>query len=111
MDRMWINARLATMVGEGLGVIDDGVVACRDGRIAYAGPRCEAPEHAAEIIDCGGRWVTPGLIDCHTHLIHGGDRAGEWAMRLDGAATKILPVLGVASFPPCARLAPPTRLN
>lgn len=86
MDRMWINARLATMAGEGLGVIDDGVVACREGRIAYAGPRSEAPDHAAEIIDCGGRWVTPGLIDCHTHLIHGGDRAGEWAMRLDGAS-------------------------
>lgn len=86
MDRMWINARLATMAGEGLGVIDDGVVACREGRIAYAGPRSDAPDHAAEIIDCGGRWVTPGLIDCHTHLIHGGDRAGEWAMRLDGAS-------------------------
>lgn len=86
MDRMWINARLATMTGHGLGIVDDGVIACSAGRIAYAGPRSGAPVHAVEIIDCGGRWITPGLIDCHTHLIHAGDRAAEWSMRLDGAS-------------------------
>ena len=86
MDRMWINARLATMAGDGLGIVEDGVVACRDGRIVYAGPRAEAPGEAAETIDCAGRWITPGLIDCHTHLVHAGDRAGEWAMRLEGAS-------------------------
>lgn len=86
MDRMWINARLATMAGDGLGIVEDGVVACRDGRIAYAGPRARGPGVTAETIDCAGRWITPGLIDCHTHLVHAGDRAGEWAMRLEGAS-------------------------
>ena len=84
MDRLWTNARLATMTGEGLGVVEDGAVACAGGRIAYAGPRDGAPL-ADETIDCGGRWITPGLIDCHTHLIHAGNRANEWAMRLEGA--------------------------
>ena len=86
MDRLWTNARLATMAGDDLGVIEDGAIACHDGRIAYAGPRADAPSEAAETIDCGGRWITPGLVDCHTHLIHAGDRAGEWSMRLEGAS-------------------------
>ena len=86
MDRIWTNARLATMAGDGLGVVEDGVVASRDGRIAYAGPRAGAPETAADLIDCAGRWITPGLIDCHTHLVHAGTRAGEWARRLDGVS-------------------------
>lgn len=85
MDRLWTNARLATMTGTGLGVVDDGVVGCVDERIGYAGPRVGAPDGAAEIVDCGGRWITPGLIDCHTHLVHAGTRANEWAMRLEGA--------------------------
>ena len=86
MDRLWINARLATMAGDALGAVEDGVVACRDGRIAYAGPSAEAPRAAVEIIDCAGRWITPGLIDCHTHIVHAGNRANEWAMRLEGAS-------------------------
>ena len=86
MDRLWINARLATMAGDGLGVVEDGVVAASGRRIAYAGPRAGAPETAAEIIDCAGRWITPGLIDCHTHLVHAGNRAGEWAQRLEGVS-------------------------
>ena len=86
MDRLWTNARLATMAGDGLGVIEDGVIACREGRIVYAGSRANGPQEAGEIIDCGGRWITPGLIDCHTHLIHAGNRAGEWAKRLEGVS-------------------------
>jgi imidazolonepropionase len=82
-DRIWCGARLATM---GSPPIDDGVVACRDGRIIYAGKAAEAPAlDAAEITYCDGRWITPGLIDCHTHLIHAGNRAGEFAQRLAGA--------------------------
>ncbi|CUS43959.1 Imidazolonepropionase [hydrothermal vent metagenome] len=73
-------------MGEGLGLVEDGIVAARDGRIAYAGPANGAPAFEAdESIDCEGRWITPGLIDCHTHLIHAGDRAREFEMRLDGA--------------------------
>jgi imidazolonepropionase len=84
MDRLWTNARLATMTGDGLGTIESGAVAIRDGLIAYVGQAADAPL-AAEAIDCGGRWITPGLIDCHTHIVHAGSRANEWAMRLDGA--------------------------
>jgi imidazolonepropionase len=85
--RVWRNARLATMVGEGLGLVEDGIVAATDGKICYAGPAVDAPTFDdAELIDCAGRWITPGLVDCHTHLVYGGDRAGEFAMRLEGAS-------------------------
>jgi imidazolonepropionase len=86
MDQVWANARLATMAGDGLGLVDDGVVISRNGRIAYAGLRSDAPDFTGNAVDCGGRWITPGLIDCHTHLIHAGDRAREWAQRLEGAS-------------------------
>ncbi len=86
MDLCWTNARLATMTGDGLGLIDDGVLAAREGRIIYAGPASDAPAGAMRTVDCGGRLITPGLIDCHTHLVHAGSRANEWAMRLEGAS-------------------------
>ena len=86
MDRLWTNARLATMAGDGLGIVEGGAICSRGGRIAYVGPAADAPHGADEVIDCSGRWITPGLIDCHTHIVHAGDRAGEWAMRLEGAS-------------------------
>jgi imidazolonepropionase len=86
MEHSWTNARLATMTDDGLGLIDDGVVTAQDGRIVYAGPADGAPTKPAKTTDCGGRLITPGLIDCHTHLVHGGNRANEWAMRLEGAS-------------------------
>ncbi|MCU4179197.1 imidazolonepropionase [Bosea sp. BH3] len=68
------------------GAVEDGVIAARDGRIIYAGPRSEAPAFkAAQTVDCEERWITPGLIDCHTHLVYGGDRAHEFELRLQGA--------------------------
>ena len=80
-DTVWINARLAPLAPEG------GVVAARDGRIAWAGAAADAPSfEAAETIDCEGRWITPGLIDPHTHLVYGGDRAREFELRLAGAS-------------------------
>lgn len=86
-DTLWRDARLATMAGDGMGVVDRGLVAASDGVIVYAGPEAEAPSlDPAESIACDGRWITPGLIDCHTHLIHAGDRAQEFEMRLDGAS-------------------------
>ena len=85
VDAIWDNARLATLAG-GLGLVEDGVVAAKEGRIVYAGPKREAPAFdAARRFDCDGRWITPGLIDCHTHLVYGGDRAREFELRLDGA--------------------------
>ena len=90
-ERLWRNARLATLdpVLPGLGIVEDGVIAVMDGRILYAGSEAGLPfplNQAAEVIDCGGRWITPGLIDCHTHLVHAGDRANEFEMRLAGAS-------------------------
>jgi imidazolonepropionase len=90
-DTVWKEARLATMagdaVGESLGVVEHGIVAARGGTIVYAGPAADAPAfEAAHTVACDGRWITPGLIDCHTHLVHGGDRAAEFEMRLDGAS-------------------------
>lgn len=72
------------MTGDGLGVIEQGAVAAVGDMIAYVGPDADAPD-AAEIIDCDGRWITPGLIDCHTHLVHAGNRAKEFEARLNGA--------------------------
>ncbi|WP_202323010.1 imidazolonepropionase [Mesorhizobium sp. 113-3-9] len=87
--RVWRNARLATLAesSAGLGIVEHGVVAARDGRIVYAGPESEMPSALArgDRVDCEGRWITPGLIDCHTHLVHAGNRANEFEMRLAGA--------------------------
>ncbi len=85
-DRVFTNARLATMAPgmPGLGVVERGMLAETGGRIIYAGP--QQGIEAAEIVDCEGRWVTPGLIDCHTHLVYAGDRAGEFEARLEGAS-------------------------
>jgi imidazolonepropionase len=87
-DRVWHNARLATLKSDGLGIIENGAVASKDGRIAFAGPVQDMPAgwDAAERIDCEGRWITPGLVDCHTHLVYGGDRAHEFELRLNGAS-------------------------
>lgn len=88
-DTLWHNAHLITLdAGDGgLGIVADGVVAGVDGRIAYAGPAMDAPDFAAvERIDCGGRWISPGLIDCHTHLVYAGNRADEFEQRLEGAS-------------------------
>ena len=87
-DRLLIDCRLATMVegDEPYGAVDDGAILIRDGRILWAGPRADLPPHEAAATDrLDGRWVTPGLIDCHTHLVFGGDRSGEFEQRLGGA--------------------------
>lgn len=87
-DLLVTDCRLATMVqgGEHYGAIADGAILIREGRIAWIGARADLPEHsAAETHSLDGRWVTPGLIDCHTHLVFGGDRSGEFEQRLGGA--------------------------
>lgn len=90
-DRIWSNARLATLdpALPGLGIVEDAAIAVHGNRILFAGPAADLPAAAlsgAEAIDCGGRWITPGLIDCHTHLVHAGNRAREFEMRLAGAS-------------------------
>ena len=83
-DAVFANVNLATMV-DGYGDIKDGAIAVHHGRIAWLGPRREAPR-AAVIHDCDGAWLTPGLVDCHTHVVHAGNRSNEWEARLEGAS-------------------------
>jgi imidazolonepropionase len=85
-DRVWVDAHLCTMQGDGLGVIEDGAVAVTDGRIAWVGRRADLPGSAAVTTRCDGAWILPGLIDCHTHLVFAGNRAREFEMRLEGAS-------------------------
>ena len=88
--RIWRNARLATLAASrpSIGVVENGAVVVNGDRILYAGPQDQAPAPAgaAEIIDCEGRWITPGLVDCHTHLVYGGTRARDFEARLKGAS-------------------------
>ncbi|WP_117190174.1 imidazolonepropionase [Rhizobium terrae] len=88
--RVWRNARILTLASpvRGLELIEHGVIVVRGTRIASVGREADMPSalsEAAEVFDCQGRIVTPGLIDCHTHLVFGGDRAMEFEMRLAGA--------------------------
>lgn len=88
-DTIWTNVRLAPMTAEGSAseFVEDGAVAERNGRIAFVGPRSALPSHESDItFDCGGRWMTPGLIDCHTHLVYAGNRAREFDLRASGAS-------------------------
>ena len=90
MDAVWLNVHLATMdqtATDGYGAIRDGAVATRDGRIAWVGRRADLPSgwRGATMHDGGGAWLTPGLIDCHTHLVYAGNRANEFERRLNGA--------------------------
>ena len=85
--QLYEGAQLATMTGPDLGLVEKGALLVEEGRIAYAGPASGLPAGLdAERIDLGGRVVTPGLIDCHTHIVHGGNRAREFEMRLAGAS-------------------------
>lgn len=90
-DRVWINANLATMAGSGpYGEITGAALAIEAGRIAWVGAMTDLPGRpdalAAQVNDLKGAWITPGLIDCHTHLVFGGDRATEFEARLNGAS-------------------------
>ena len=87
-DRIWTDVHLATMTDPSLGIVPDGAIAASDGRIAWVGSAAELPAApdrlAAEVIPCGGAWLTPGFIDCHTHIVFGGDRSGDFRRRLLG---------------------------
>lgn len=90
-DRLYVNARLATLEGNApYGAIEAGALAIEGATIAYAGPQADLSEPpdglARQVEDLEGRWMTPGLIDCHTHLVYGGDRAREFELRLEGAS-------------------------
>ena len=82
---VFTNLHLATMA-DGYGELRDGAVRVEQGRIVWVGPRAQAPTEGAAIVDGGGCWLTPGLIDCHTHIVHAGNRSGEFEARLTGAS-------------------------
>jgi imidazolonepropionase len=91
LDSLWLDCHLATMNGsEPYGMIKRGALAVKDGRIAWVGRESEIPstaiDSAKEVHRLGGAWLTPGLIDCHTHLVYAGSRAREFEMRLQGAS-------------------------
>jgi imidazolonepropionase len=86
LDALITDANLCTMQGDALGVIEDGAIGLKDGRIAWVGPRAETPGPARRVMRCDGAWVLPGLIDGHTHIVFGGSRAEEFEMRLEGAS-------------------------
>jgi len=86
---LFINVNLATMTdtSTSYGSIENGALAITDGKIAWLGLEKDLPEFdekAVEVIDGKGQWLTPGLIDCHTHIVYGGNRANEFEMRLEG---------------------------
>ena len=82
---VFTNVHLATMAG-GYGELRDGALRAEGGRIAWVGARAQAPLDGATVVDCGGNWMTPGLIDCHTHIVHAGNRSDEFEARLNGAS-------------------------
>jgi imidazolonepropionase len=89
-DRLLVDCNIATMEdrpGNPLGLIENGAIGIADGKIVRAGKRTELAGYRAKQVDAlGGAWVTPGLVDCHTHLVFGGTRADEHAMRRAGAS-------------------------
>lgn len=89
-DRLLTDCNIATMdpsIAAPFGAIEDGAIAIQDGRILRVGRRVELAGSRAKVIEpLGGAWVTPGLVDCHTHLVFGGNRAHEYEMRLEGAS-------------------------
>ncbi|HEX6136939.1 MAG TPA: imidazolonepropionase [Casimicrobiaceae bacterium] len=88
-DALWTNVHIATMAGSrpGYGEIRDGAIAVRDGRIAWVGPRAALPRRDATFEhDGAGQWVTPGLTDCHTHIVYAGNRSDEFEARQNGAS-------------------------
>ncbi|MBA1197264.1 imidazolonepropionase [Pseudomonas plecoglossicida] len=87
MATLWQHCHVASMVGGSYSIIEDAAIITRAGLIEWIGPRAElAPQAGLTSVDLGGAWVTPGLIDCHTHAVFGGNRSGEFEQRLQGVS-------------------------
>ncbi len=114
VDTIWRHARVATMAEhrDRIGIFERGTIAARDGRIVYCGDEAGCPTlQAGEVVDCEERWITPGLIDCHTHLVFGGNRVDEFRMKLAGARyADLAQVGGIRTTMAATRSATPERL-
>lgn len=87
MKTLWQHCQVASMANGSYSIIEDAAILTADDRIQWIGPRAQAPtEEGAEVVDLNGAWVTPGLIDCHTHTVFGGNRSGEFEQRLQGVS-------------------------
>ena len=87
MTLLLTDLNIATMAGPDYGAIEDGAILVENGLIGWLGPRAEVPDtRPRETRSLAGRWITPALIDCHTHLVFAGDRSGEFEQRLQGAS-------------------------
>jgi imidazolonepropionase len=94
-DRLLVDCNIATLQGGGLGVVENGAIGITDGKVVRVGKRTELAGYRAKSVDAlGGAWVTPGLVDCHTHLLFGGTRADEHAMRRAGASYEEISTAG-----------------
>ncbi|MCS4305991.1 imidazolonepropionase [Rheinheimera pacifica] len=98
-DAIWINANIATMTDNGTayGSIENGALAVKDGLIAFVGSKADLPPFdalATPLYDAAGQWLLPGFIDCHTHLVYGGNRSNEFEMRLNGASYQDIAAAG-----------------
>ena len=99
IDSLWVNVHLATMMPQApYGAVEDGALAVSEGRIIWAGKRKDTPKKiedlSKEVHDGRGAWITPGLVDCHTHLVYAGNRAREFEMRLQGATYEEIALQG-----------------
>ena len=95
------NCRVATMAANAstpYGAVLDASIGVAGERIAFVGPTSTVPRGRVttrtEAVDLGGRWVTPGLVDCHTHVVYGGARAAEWELKLKGATYEEVALAG-----------------
>lgn len=87
MRTLWQHCHAATMTDGRYAVIEDAAIVTSAGLIEWIGPRADVPSVAADrVVDLGGAWLTPGLIDCHTHAVFGGNRSGEFEQRLQGVS-------------------------
>ena len=114
-DRLLVDCNIATLEerpGNPLGLIENGAIGIADGKIVRVGKRTELAGFRAEVVDAlGGAWVTPGVIDCHTHLVFGGTRADEHAMRRAGATYEEIAAAGGGIASTVARTAAASDLQ
>ncbi len=96
MKTLWQNCHVASMAQGTYSIIEDAAIVTVASKIDWIGPRAELPAaDYPQVNDLGGAWVTPGLIDCHTHTVFGGNRSGEFEQRLQGVSYAEIAAAGV----------------